>query len=58
MVRVPTRTQVLHMISFMTPPYIPQCVSRAAPDGYPDILPALLESDPATWPAPPSHPPA
>eukprot|EP00983_Pelagomonas_calceolata_P128047 1161471-Pelagomonas_calceolata.AAC.2 len=51
--------QVLHIISLMAPANVPQCVSYGEPEAYPDILPALLESDPSTWPdPPPTIPPA
>ena len=40
---------VMHILSFCAPPQS-QCISNH-PGGVTDILPALLPSDPATWPS-------
>lgn len=57
-VSVPLHAQLLLIIAMMAPQDVLQCISRPAPDGYPDILPTVLESDPATWPAAPPPQPA
>lgn len=46
--------QILHILSFMAPD-VHQCVSLG-PGGYPDIKPAVLNSDPDTWPLPAAAP--
>lgn len=45
---------VLHILSFMAPD-VRQCVSLGR-QGCPDIKPAVLNSDPSTWPAPAATP--
>ena len=49
---------VLHILS-LAAPSLRQCITLG-PGGHPDVLPALLPSDPATWgpPPPPQAPPA
>ncbi|KAL6763926.1 hypothetical protein V8C86DRAFT_88791 [Haematococcus lacustris] len=42
---------VLHIIQLMAPADVPQCVSWGKASGCPDVHPALLITDPATWPS-------
>ncbi len=43
---------VVHILSFLVPSQR-QCITKEALGARPDVLPALLPSDPATWGPPP-----
>ena len=53
--RLPTDL-IIHILSF-TAPDTRQCISRPFIKAHVDIRPAMLPSDPGTWPPVPSYPP-